>query len=46
MKTLLVNGCSFGEIWNPSEFFTESIGCDTVVNISKVGTSFQRSTKC
>ena len=43
MKTLLINGCSFGKIWNPSQEFVESLGCDITVNISKVATSFQRT---
>ena len=43
MKTLLINGCSFGKIWNPSQEFVESLGCDNTVNISKVATSFQRT---
>jgi len=43
MKTLLINGCSFGKIWNPSQEFVESLGCDSTINISKVATSFQRT---
>jgi len=43
MKTLLLNGCSFGQVWRPSESFIMSLGCDHVVNISKAGTSFQRT---
>jgi len=43
MNTLLLNGCSFGECWNPTLPFTQSLGCDVVVNLSKPGTSFQRT---
>ena len=42
-KTLLVNGCSFGECWTPTQEFIENLGCDNVVNLSKVATSFQRT---
>jgi len=43
MRTLLLNGCSFGKCWTPSQNFVEKLGCDTVVNLSKVATSFQRT---
>ena len=43
MKTLLINGCSFGECWHPSDRFIRSIGCDNVINLSKQATSFQRT---
>jgi hypothetical protein len=43
MKTLLINGCSFGYIWNPNPDFISGLDCDKVVNISKPGTSFQRT---
>ena len=43
MKTLLLNGCSFGQIWKPSSDFVKRLGCDNVTNISKVATSFQRT---
>ena len=43
MNTLLINGCSFGECWEPSQTFINELGCDKVVNISKPGTSFQRT---
>jgi len=43
MKTILLNGCSFGECWNTTDSFIRSLGCDKVVNISKVATSFQRT---
>jgi hypothetical protein len=43
VKTLLLNGCSFGECWTPTQDFIEALGCDTVVNLSKAGTSFQRT---
>ena len=44
-KTLLVNGCSFVECWQPSDQFIESMGCDEVVNLGKAGTSFQRTSR-
>jgi len=43
MKTLVINGCSFGQVWNPSMEFLQELGCDVVVNLSKPGTSFQRT---
>ena len=43
MKTLLINGCSFGECWTPSDNFVKKLGCDNVTNISKVATGFQRT---
>ena len=43
MKTLLLNGCSFGECWTPTMDFVNELGCDDVTNISKVATSFQRT---
>ena len=43
MKTFLLNGCSFTELWEPSKKFISSLGCDKVVKISKVATSFQRT---
>jgi hypothetical protein len=43
MKTLLVNGCSFGHCWTPSDRFIKRLNCDKAVNISKIATSFQRA---
>ena len=43
MKTLLINGCSFGECWSPSDKFVQTLGCDNVVNISKTAVSVQRT---
>tara|TARA_X000000950_G_C13830398_1_gene625897 strand:+ start:660 stop:1352 length:693 start_codon:yes stop_codon:yes gene_type:complete len=43
MKTLLLNGCSFAKLWEVSDNFTNSLGCDTVINLGRYGTSFQRS---
>ena len=43
MKTLLLNGCSFGHRWHPSKEFVNALGCDKTKNISKVATSFQRT---
>jgi hypothetical protein len=41
--TLLVNGCSYGACWNPSTDFVAGLGLEQVVNVSRVGTSFQRA---
>ena len=41
--TLLINGCSFAEIWKPSTEFIEKLNCDTAVNLGKQGTSFDRT---
>lgn len=43
MNTLLVNGCSFGQCWSPSDSFLKKFGCTSTVNLSKGGTSFQRT---
>tara|TARA_Y100000592_G_C5413100_1_gene289178 strand:- start:74 stop:784 length:711 start_codon:yes stop_codon:yes gene_type:complete len=43
MKKLLLNGCSFGYIWNPTEKFLSALNCDSTINISKHATSFQRT---
>lgn len=43
MKTLLLNGCSFGACWTPTHEFVTALGCDSTSNISKVATSFQRT---
>ena len=43
MNTLLLNGCSFGECWTPTNNFIKSLGCEEAVNISKIATSFQRT---
>ena len=45
MKKLLINGCSFGHVWVPDDKFVQEIGCDTVVNISRPGTGFQRTAR-
>tara|TARA_A100001015_G_scaffold309369_1_gene408715 strand:+ start:276 stop:989 length:714 start_codon:yes stop_codon:yes gene_type:complete len=45
MKKLLINGCSFGQVWVPDDKFSQEIGCDTVVNISRPGTGFQRTVR-
>ena len=37
-----MNGCSYTAIWQPSEKFKKSLGCDKVNNISLYGGSFQR----
>ena len=44
-KTLVINGCSFGECWTPSRKFIQSLGCSDAVNISKIATSFQRTAR-
>ena len=43
MSTLLINGCSFGECWTPSQQFIQALDCNQTVNLSKAGTSFQRT---
>jgi len=43
VKTLLLNGCSFGQFWNPADHFVSSLGCDSLTNISKFATCFQRT---
>lgn len=43
MKTLLLNGCSFGACWTPTDKFVNDLGCDETLNISKPATSFQRT---
>jgi hypothetical protein len=43
--TLLINGCSFAECWRPSAEFVSELNCDNVINIGKVGTSFQRTVR-
>ena len=43
MKTILLNGCSFAELWEPSDKFIGSLGCDDLINLGKSGTSFQRT---
>lgn len=45
MKKLLINGCSFGQCWTPSEEFISAIGMHEHVNISKPGTCFQRTVR-
>jgi hypothetical protein len=44
-KTLVINGCSFGECWEPSDNFIKGLGCDRALNISKVAASFQRTVR-
>jgi hypothetical protein len=43
MKRLLINGCSFAEYWQVSPEWITALGCDSLVNIGKGGTSFQRT---
>lgn len=43
--TLLINGCSFTECWTPSTEFVSKLNCNNVVNIGKIGTSFQRTAR-
>ena len=40
---LLINGCSFAELWTPSRNFLQAIDCKKTENISLVGGSFQRT---
>ena len=41
--TLLINGCSFAEIWKPSIEFIKKLHCDKAVNLGRQGTSFDRT---
>ena len=43
MTRLLLNGCSYGQFWNPTDNFVRQLGCEKVINISKFATSFQRT---
>ena len=43
--TLLMNGCSFTDIWKPSDDFVTALGCDKVVNLGIEATSFQRTVR-
>lgn len=43
MKTILLNGCSFAEFWEPSDKFIDSLGGGDLINLGKAGTSFQRT---
>jgi hypothetical protein len=45
MSTLLINGCSFANIWQPTENFIKSLDCDRVVNLGKDGGSFRRAVR-
>lgn len=42
-KPLLINGCSFGKCWTPSDKFISALDCTSHVNLSKVATGFQRT---
>jgi hypothetical protein len=43
MKTLLINGCSFAKFWKVSEELVTYVNCDSLINLGKPGTSFQRT---
>ena len=43
--TLLMNGCSFTDIWKPGDDFVKALGCESVVNLGIEGTSFQRTVR-
>jgi len=43
MKRLLINGCSFAEYWKISQELIAHVNCDSLVNLGKAGTSFQRT---
>ena len=45
MSTLLINGCSFANIWQPSENFVKSLSCDRVINLGKNGGSPRRAVR-
>ena len=40
-----MNGCSFTDIWKPSDDFVKALGCDKVVNLGIEATSFQRTVR-
>ncbi len=40
---LLLNGCSFTQIWQPTEQFVSELGCDETINIAIEASSFQRT---
>jgi len=41
--TLLINGCSFAEVWPVSNQFASTLGCSHIKNLGKRGTSFSRT---
>jgi hypothetical protein len=43
--TLLINGCSFARIWNPTDSFVRSLNCNQTINIGKDGTSLPRTVR-
>lgn len=46
MKRVLINGCSFAQIWNLSDNFVEFLQCqsrNSIINLGKPATSFQRT---
>lgn len=45
MSTLLVNGCSFVECWQVTDYFQKKLNCNQTVNLGKSGTSFQRTVR-
>ena len=45
MSTLLINGCSFANIWQPTENFIKSLDCVRVANLGRDGGSFQRAAR-
>jgi hypothetical protein len=45
MPTLLLNGCSFANIWKPSKNFLSELNCGSVVNLGKDGGSVTRAVR-
>ena len=45
MSTLLLNGCSFANIWKPSKIFLNGFNCERVVNLGKDGGSVTRTVR-
>ena len=43
--TLLINGCSFAEVWPTSSKFVKDLECDNLVNLGVRGTSFSRTVR-
>jgi len=45
MSTLLLNGCSFANIWQPSKNFLSELNCERVENLGKDGGSLTRAVR-
>jgi hypothetical protein len=45
MSTLLINGCSFANIWQPTENFVKSLCCDQIINLGRDGGSLRKAVR-